>query len=173
MAPLISLSLILFLPFTAMAQAAAEPTSEPFNWVPLVLGLVSAAVALVGVFSGWKWLRAKINTLFDYLAVKTKLGFLANVDEVLVGFATDLYQSEIKLLKAEGKWGPETGAKMLAKLKQKAKDHFGFGMLEGLSGSGSTADVDSFLSSRAEVAVKEAKVRGAMAKAKPVDPSKA
>lgn len=166
-----------FAPAVALAQDAA-PAAEGFNWLPLVLGGLGAAVMLVSALGGWKWLRQKIDQGFDYLAMKTKLGFLANVDEILVGFALDLYHSEIKLLKAEGRWGPETGAKVLAKLKEKAKQHFGLEMLSGLAGGGSEAEVDSFLSSRAESAVVEAKNRGRAAKAKkaeakPVDPSKA
>jgi hypothetical protein len=144
-----------------------------FNWLPIVLGVVGAMVAVVGLFKGWQFLRDKIGQGFDYLAMKTKLGFLANLDEVLVGFAMDLYHSEIKLLKEQGKWTSDTGALMLQKLKEKAKQHFGMNALAAIAGSGSTDDVDSFLASRGEAAVVEAKARGKASKGKPVDPSKA
>ena len=154
-----------------LAQYAGE---ESFNWLPLVVFGVTGVVALVGMFKGWKWLRSKLDELFDFFASKTKLQFLANVDEVLVGFAVDLYDSQIKHLKAEGRWNDTTGGEMLDILKGKAKDHFGFDSLARLAGGGSPEEVDAFVKSRAETAVKRSKLlTGDNPKVPKPDPSKA
>lgn len=166
----IFLSVVLFFPLLASAQEA--PPAEAKNWLPLVLGILGAMVTVAVSLGAFKWLREKIDQLFDYLAAKTKLNFLANVDEVLVGFAVDLYNSEIKLLKDQGEWNAETKKMMFNKLKEKAKQHFGLGALGAIAGSGTSADVDSFVAGRASVAITEAKARGKAMKVLE-DPSKA
>ena len=140
------------------------------NYLPLVLAGVAGVVSLAAAFGAFKFLRAKLNALFDFLAVKTKLGFLASLDEILVGFATDLYRSEIKILKASGRWDSSTQAEMFDVLKNKAVQHFGFDALATMVGSGSSMEVAELVSSRAHTAITEAKSRGKAAK---VDPSKA
>jgi hypothetical protein len=136
---------------------------DNINWFEVAMWGVPAIVALVGALKGWSWVRGKLNELFDFLAMKTKLGFLANVDEVLVGFATDLYHSEIKLLKAEGQWNKDTGAKMLEVLKAEAKEHFNLDTIGRVMGTDNPAGL---IDSRAEAAVIEAKRRGAAANPK-------
>ena len=141
-----------------------EEFLTPENVAFVVGGLVTFLTAM-GVFSK---ARKAFGDFFDHLAQKTKLGFLANVDEILIGFATDLYRSEIKVLKASGEWNQATKDAMFGKLKDKAKEHFGFASLAALAGGGSPAEVESFVSSRANLAIDEAKNRG-----KAVDPSEA
>lgn len=146
------------LPELVLGQAAAEvPT--PW-WIYAITG----GVTILGGLGVWSLARGKLGALFDWLAHKTHLGFLSNVDEVLVGFAKDLYHSEIRVMKASGRWDKATQQHMLGILVKKAKQHFGLGALMKITAGEGDEGVDDYLRSRAHVAVSEAKARGRVAK---------
>ncbi len=169
-------AVLLALPVLAMAADPLEVAAAvDVPWLPIVVTVVSLVVVFGTTFGLWSWVRRKVNELGDYAAEKTGIQFLAHVDEVLVGFAVDLYETEIKAAKEaaeDGKLTPEEKARFKDILINKAKQHFGISRLASMVSTGAPADIDAALRARAEVAVLEAKARGAAAKAvKPLDPS--
>lgn len=166
---------VILLPVLALAQEVADiPAAAGVPWLTIAVAGVGALVMVGGFFGFWTWLRGKLGELGDLAAEKTGISLLAHVDEILVGYAVDLYNSEIKAAKEaaeDGKLTPEESARFLQILVNRTKAHFGLGRLAGLVSTGEPGDVELALRSRAEVAVLEAKARGAAAKAVKVDPS--
>src|SRR5690606_17757922 len=118
----------------------------------------------------------KLGELFDFLAVKTKMSFLAHVDEVLVGAAGQAYDEGAAWLQAalaDGKVQPDEWRDLLERTKRIGKSLIDIETLKGYVGAD---NVDSYLATRAGHAIASSKARGAGAKTMtpemaPVDPS--
>lgn len=136
-------------------------------WFSLLSWAVPAIVAALGFFNAWKVLREGLNVAFDWLASKTHLRALAELDEVIIGFAIDLYQREIKVLKEEAGWNRKTKAAMLRVLIDRTKAHFGLETLAALFATGAAANLDGFIRSRAQAGITTAKARGRRPQANP------
>src|SRR5690606_38154194 len=112
------LGFVLF-PALAFAQDAAPSGGELFlTWLPAI---VTTAVAIAGALGLWALVRGKLGELFDFLAVKTKMSFLAHVDEVLVGAAGQAYDEGAAWLQAalaDGKVQPDEWRDLLERSKR-------------------------------------------------------
>jgi hypothetical protein len=132
--------------------------------VSLLPAIIAGVVAIVAFFGGWALMRGKLGGLFDWLAQQTRIKKLSELDEMLVGFAMDLYQAEIKELKeasADGKLSKEDADRMMRILVAKAKQHFGADFFKGFVASAGLDAMDAFIRSRGERAVVQAKGIGA------------
>ncbi len=169
MRPLILIVLL----FLTCSPAIAAQESGGFPWQSFYVWIVPALVALLGFIDAWKGLRKGLGVVFDWLAAKTHIRALAELDEVLVGFAIDLYQRQIKELKAAGGWNKDSKARFLEILVDQALAHFGVGSLRDLvfEDSKGAPHPRTFLRSRAQVAIATAKARGRGPRVNPTDPS--
>ena len=124
------------------------------GWQSVLIGLAGVAgTALLGL------LAKLFGKGMDYLSKKSKLAFLANVDEIIMGFVVKLYNEEVKHLKAsyaDGKLTKEERKRFLKIVVEQAKDHFGVKTLGQLFGK----NLDTAIESRVEKAVTVAKNAG-------------
>ena len=153
--------------FSAYA-ADTSVISAPMKWWESVL--ITLATALGGVILNY--LRKGLNALFDMLAEKTKLTFLANVDEVVMDVVTDLYAVEVEHAKkaaADGKLTAEEREKFKTIAKDRLSSWLGPKGLAKLSEIFS-GQSDMVLAAKIEKAVTVAKNAGKAARAS--DPSK-
>lgn len=126
---------------------AAEGEGEPMAWwVQALIALASAfGTALLGL------LGRLLNKAFDYLAQKSKLAFLGEVDEFLMGYVTLLYNTEVEHAKkaaADGKLTDEEKKRFSAIPVERAKEYFGWDRLSKVLGAGA----EDLLASRVEKA---------------------
>lgn len=145
----------------ALSALAATGDTDVAWWGQALIALASAGGAVLLGFLG-----RLLNKGFDYLAQKTRISSLAEVDETIMGYVTEVYNSEVKYLKAaakDGKLSPEEKVQLAKIPVEKAKEHFGVSMLTKLAGSA----FESFLASRTENAVTLAKNAGKAARANP------
>lgn len=130
-----------------LAASAAADIQLPW-WAQVLVAVSGTAVtALVSL------LGRALNQLFQLLAEKTKLAFLAQVDEHIMGYVSSVSQNEVAKLKAaaaDGKLTPAEIAEIKAIPMDAAKELFGKKLAALL---GSADAVDSFLASRVERAV--------------------
>lgn len=146
---------LLFVAGSALALGVSTAADIEVPWwgqllIVLAGGAGSSLIGLAG--------RA-LNKLFDYLAQKTRIAKLAEVDEAIMGFAADVYQGEVahaKAASADGKLSPDEIARFKVIPIEKAKEHFGVSWLGKLLGD----TVDSYLASRVERAVVQLKTSG-------------
>ena len=113
-----------------------------------------ALVAVAGVAGSafFAFLGKVLGKAFDYLAQKSKLAFVANVDEIIMGFVIKLYNAEVEHVKAaaaDGKLTKEEKKRFASIVSEQAKEHFGLKTLGQVFGS----QVTEVLESRVEKAV--------------------
>lgn len=130
-------------------------TGDAIPWYAHVLITLAGAAgtALIGLTA-----RA-LGKLFDYLAAKTRIAKLAEVDEIIMGYVSQTYQAEVKQLKEaaeDGKLSPEEVERLQRIPVEKLKEQLGIGPLTKLLGDG----FESYLQSRVERAVVAHKVAG-------------
>lgn len=152
--------LVFLTTFLVPALALAQDGASEMPWWGQMLVATAGVVgtALLG------FLGRLLNQAFDYLAKKSKLTFLANVDEVVMGYVTKLYNEEIRHVKAaaaDGKLTKEEKKRFAKIAVEQAKEHFGYKTLGQVFGS----KVDDALGSRVEKAVTIAKNAGKAVKA--------
>lgn len=134
----------------ALASEAAAETPVPW-WGKVLIALASAfGTAIVAL------LARLLNRLFAYFARRAKLAFLADVDEVIIGFVSETGNELVEHAKVAAKDGKLTKAERNHFKRipiRKAKEHFGLEALGELVGSVSEDVIDRFLGSRVEKAV--------------------
>jgi hypothetical protein len=145
--------------------ADAEGTPIPW-WGQALIALASTfGTALLGL------LGRLLNQAFKYLAEKTRLAFLGEVDEFIMGYVTLLYNTEVEAAKdaaADGKLTEEEKQKFAAIPVELAKEHFGWNKLSKALGAGA----EGWMASRVERGVTVAKNSGKAARASaPVNPT--
>jgi hypothetical protein len=148
--------LVLLLSLVAQAPAA-DPTEIPW-WGQLLITAGSAFGSLL-LALGARYL----GKLTSYLAEKTKLGFIANVDEVLMGVVTDLYNTQVEHWKAaakDGKLTDQEKAQAKALALAWAKRLLDWEHVEAVFGK---ADAEDALKQRIELAVTKAQLAGSAA----------
>jgi hypothetical protein len=154
------MSLITILAGGALALLVGQTVSAsaeiPLPWYAQVLITLAGAAgtALIGLAA-----RA-LGKLFDYLAAKTRIAKLAEVDELIMGYVSETYQAEVKQLKAaaeDGKLSPEEVERLQRIPIEKLKEQLGVGQLAKLLGDG----FEAYLKSRVERAVIAHKVAAA------------
>jgi hypothetical protein len=147
--------------FTVVVAQAPNGDVTP-TWAYILIGLGmtfgGAAIALLGKLLG---------KLTDYLATKTGLHFLAEVDEVLMGVVNTVYQDQVepwKRASADGKLTKveRENAKEIAIAS--LKKSFSLDALEGLFDAAGE-DLHQALGHRVERAVSAAKNSGKAARA--------
>lgn len=150
------------------AQAVpADPDATP-GWASFLItlaGIVGAALLAL-----MKWALSK---LFDYLAAKSKLIWLAQVDEYLMAIVTDLYETQIthwKKANADGKLTKEEKehAKLLA--IESLKRAFDPDLLDKLFGDGDEQLAN--IGKRVELIKTRAQNAGKAARGLPADPTR-
>jgi hypothetical protein len=160
----IFLALTLWASF-AFALAAPDPDVTP-GWVSVLIGLASVlGTALLALL---KWALGK---LFDFFAEKSKLVFLAQIDEVLMGIVTDLYNTQVEHWKnanEDGKLSDAEKARAKDLAVESLKAVFDPEKLEALFNAAG-GDLDKALGARVELAKTAAQNAGKAARK--VDPT--
>lgn len=155
-------ALLVFTLVPAVAFAAdGGGGSEWVKWIPTIVGGVVAIVAFFGLFGK---LRGLIDQAFDWLAEKTKVDFLGQVDEILVGLFMEEWDAINKWLNeatADGVVTKQEWAELWRRVKGRALPFISLEKLRSYVG-----DPENFLESRAPKAAAEAKRRLDVAKAK-------
>lgn len=123
-------------------------------WVQILIAvggtLGTALIALLGkVLDRWA----------DTIAERHKLAFISRIDDHVMGYVTDLFNTEIEALKAaaeDGKLTKEEKDRLKRTVVEVTKRHIGIGALSKVFG----ANVDTELGARVEKAVTVAKNAG-------------
>lgn len=150
-----------------MIPNALKPGEQPFPWWAQ---LIVTALGALGTFA-LGMLAKYLGKLTDWVAEKTSLAFLRNVDEIVMGVVIDLYNTQVETWKAasaDGKLTPAEVSKAKALAFGSARalvDWDQWGAMFGVSS-------DIALETRIERAVTVAKNTARAAKGPRVDPSR-
>ncbi len=146
---------------------ALAPGEQPFPWWAQ---LIVTALGALGTFA-LGMLAKYLGKLTDWAAEKTRLVFLKNVDEIVMGVVIDLYNTQVETWKAAGEDGKLTPAEV-ARAKSlalnSAKAFIDWERWSSMFGVSS----DIALESRIERAVTVAKNTAKSSAGPRVDPSK-
>lgn len=132
----------------ALAVAAGGAADVQVPWWGQVLVAVAGSVSAFILHQ----LGKLVSKAFDFLAEKTRLTFFAQVDEVIMGFVSELAADKVAKLKAaaaDGKLTPDEVAELKSIPMDKVKAIFGEKKLGAHIGEA----VDEYLASRVERAV--------------------
>lgn len=147
----------------AFGQDGSADAVKP--WESFLIDIFAGGGTIL--LGGIGWLLKK---LFDFLAEKTKVGLLAQVDDYLLGIVTHLYNSQIehwKTAKSDGKLTRAERDEAARLAIESAKQFFDLDQLSKLFGQ----NVDSGIAQRVELAVTRAKNAGAAAKGPAANPT--
>jgi len=123
--------MVWLLPALGFAQGAGT-TTELAWWVQAIIAVAGVLGTVV-----LNLLRKYFGQLMDLAAQKTKLAFLAQVDDVVMNKVSELWQTEVKVLKAaasDGKLTPLEKARMKKKAVDWANDLLDVKQLLGIFG---------------------------------------
>ena len=123
------------------------------TFLKLLPSLIAGAVALAGMLGLFALLRDKLGAWADWLATKTRIAKLANLDEMLWGFLHETgseLQVALKDVLADGKITKEERQRLVGIVVLKAKSHFGLDWLKGFVADVGSDALDSFLRARTE-----------------------
>lgn len=137
----------------AAIAVGADGVAVPW-WGQLLIVLAGGAGSSILALLG----RA-LGKLFDYLAQKTRIAKLAEVDEAIMGFCSEVYQdgvAQAKAASADGRLTKDEIDRFAAIPIEKAKKLFGTSWLGKLLGD----SVDAYLRSRVERSVVALKTSG-------------
>lgn len=141
-------------PHLVLAADAAKDIALP-AWAQAAIAIGGLLATALGAALG-RALHAALTQLFAFLAQKTKIAKLAELDGVVYGFVAEVAQAEVAAAKeaaADGKITPEEAAKFKQIAIDKVKEHFGLAHLADLLGD----QLESYLGSRVEKAVVDQK----------------
>ena len=131
--------LTIFLPSLALGQALNPDDTELPVWARIVIMLVCTFGAYVlNVIKGY------FSKAMDLAAQKTKLAFMAQVDDVVMMKVGELWQTEVKALKAAAADGKLTAAEkedLKNRAREWAKSLLDAQLLISLFGNMSSADL--------------------------------
>ena len=139
--------------FAADAEIASTVVADPWWHLVLVDVLIGFGAIVLGL------LGRALTVAFDWMAEKTKLSFLARVDDALMDIVSELYTTEVEHAKK---------ARSDGKLTQEEKDRFKTLAAEGLKqwmGTKGLAQLGKIFNGSAEHAIK-AKIEKAVAVSK-------
>ena len=157
------------LPIMAYGQELVIVPPTPTDTVPWWMHMLIAASGIVGAFI-LNWVRKYFGHLMNLAAEKTNLAFLSRIDDLVMNKVSDLWQSEIKALKAaakDGKLTKEEKAQFTKIAVDGLKSLLDFKLLTGLFGD----QIDGALGSIVEKHVVQAKLsHKAVAAANPSTP---
>ena len=149
------------------AHAATDPDATP-GWVTVMITL--AGIFGTAILALLKWGLSKLT---DYLASKSKLVFLAQLDEYLMGIVTHLYETQIT------HWKAANADRKLTEVEKENAKHLAIislkrmvdpELLEQLFGT-DTVDQDVGIQQRVELAKTRAENAGKAARGLPVFPT--
>ena len=154
-------------PVVAFAQEVASSTTEVPWWLQAIIAVSGVAMTFIMNLA-----RKYFGKLMDLAAQKTKLTFLAQVDDVVMSKVAELWQVEIKAIKAAAKDGKLT-AEEKDVFRDKAiawsKSLLDVSLLADVFGGAD--NIDGALSAVVEKHVVLAKNAGKIAKAAAKNPS--